>query len=134
MPLFWDMPLGKSIDNTGQNDKWKNYTGGVKNLFTINDYHFYYDILSNLFSSVDIWITHYMHVMDSHESILDMIRGTGLKPYLEKLETEENKSDFTLEIFESIKKDYHLQNNGKVIFPFKRLFFIAGNVLTGNNN
>jgi trans-aconitate 2-methyltransferase len=127
VPLFWDMPLGKSIAEIGGSDKWKKYTGETKKDLLIHDYHFYYDVLSGLFSTVDIWVTHYMHVMSSHESILEMISSTGLKPFLEKLETEKDKSEFTEEVLKGIKRNYFMQENGKVLFPFKRLFFIAGN-------
>jgi trans-aconitate 2-methyltransferase len=65
--------------------------------------------------------------MDSHFSILEMIRSTGLKPYLDRLETEKDKKDFEAQVLMEITRDYPIQKNGKVIFPFKRLFFIANN-------
>jgi trans-aconitate 2-methyltransferase len=65
--------------------------------------------------------------MDSHFSILEMIRSTGLRPYLDRLETEPDKKDFEEEVLMEIVRNYPGQKNGKVIFPFKRLFFIANN-------
>jgi trans-aconitate 2-methyltransferase len=85
VPLFWDMPLGKIINNTAQDSRWKKQTEGVSDLFTIHHYPFYYDHLSGLFHSIDIWETQYLHILDSHLSILKMMRSTGLKPYLDKL-------------------------------------------------
>ena len=125
IPMFWDMPIGQSIDKVACNPEWKSHTDGVKDLFTIHDYHFYFDVLSSIFPVVDMWETFYMHVLDSQESILEMIRSTGLKPYLERLTRETDKQKFESEVFSSIKKDYPVQKNGKVIFPFKRLFFIG---------
>jgi trans-aconitate 2-methyltransferase len=63
--------------------------------------------------------------MDSHFSILEMIKSTGLKPYTDRLETEKDKMDFEAQVLMEITSDYPIQKNGKVIFPFKRLFFIA---------
>lgn len=126
IPLFFNMPISKSIYEVAGKSKWADLTKGVKELLEIHDYHFYYDVLSKLFSSIDIWITHYMHVMDLHESILEMISSTGLKPYLERLINEQDKKEFRNDILELIKKDYPLQKNGKVIFPFERVFFVAG--------
>jgi trans-aconitate 2-methyltransferase len=125
IPMFWDMPLGKSISNIGNNSRWGSLTKGATELFTINNYSFYYDTLSELFSSIEMWESHYMHILDSQLSILEMIRSTGLKPYHERLENDLDKQDFEELVLNEIVKDYPLQKNGKVIFPFKRLFFIA---------
>jgi trans-aconitate 2-methyltransferase len=125
LPLFWDMPLAKAIERIAANKRWINKTKGVKELFTIHDYFFYYDHLSELFTSIDIWISDYIHILDSQNSILEMIRTTGLKPYLDRLLSDSDKNDFEDFILREIKKDYPLQNNGRVLFPFKRLFFIA---------
>jgi trans-aconitate 2-methyltransferase len=73
-----------------------------------------------------MWETGYIHVMESHNSILEMIRSTGLKPYRERLIEEEDKNDFESLVFKKIEEDYPLQRNGKTLFPFKRLFFVAG--------
>jgi trans-aconitate 2-methyltransferase len=125
LPLFRDMPLGKAIENVSKLKKWKSKTDGVSNLFTIHDYFFYYDVLSKLFNSIDLWVTNYIHILESQFSILEFIRSSGLKPYLERLDSESEKLEFEEEVLGLIKKDYPLQENGKVLVPFKRLFFIA---------
>ena len=125
IPLFFDMPIGKAIARIAKDDRWSLKTEEVIKLFTIHDSKTYYDYLSGLFTSVEIWESDYIHIMDSHFSILEMMRSTGLKPYLNKLESDELKKEFEDEVFNDIKKDYPLQKNGKVLFPFKRLFFIA---------
>jgi len=125
IPQFWDMPLGKIIDNTAKVDRWKTRTEAVSNLFTIHNYSFYYDILSDLFNSIEIWETHYMHILNNHVSILEMMRSTGLKPYLERLNSDSDANDFEEIVLNEIMKTYPIQKNGKVILPFKRLFFIG---------
>jgi trans-aconitate 2-methyltransferase len=80
-----------------------------------------------LFSWFEIWETNYIHVFNTQSSILEMIRSTGLRPYLESLDSEIEKRDFEKKVFSDIRKDYPLQKDGKVLFPFKRLFFIAKN-------
>jgi len=125
IPLFWDMPLGKSIKKIASESRWNSATRGVTELFTIHNYSYYFDLLSKLSDSINIWETYYMHIMDSHLSILEMIKSTGLKPYLDRLETDSNKKDFEAQVLLEITKEYPKQKNGKVIFPFKRLFFIS---------
>lgn len=125
VPIFWDMPLGIAIANVARQSRWAAITKGATEQFTIHDYHFYYDVLSEIFQSVDIWETHYMHVLDSHLSILEMIKSTGLRPYLNLLENDTDKQAFEDMVLKHIENDYPLQKNGKVLLPFKRLFFIA---------
>lgn len=125
LPLFFDMPLSKSISEVAGQSKWKAATRGVDSLFTINTSAYYYDHLAKYFSEINIWTTDYYHVMESQSSILEMIRSTGLKPYLERLADNNEEKQFETHVLRKIKQDYPLQNNGKVLFPFKRLFFVA---------
>ena len=125
IPLFWDMPVGKAIRTVSAESYWQKITEGVEDLFEIHDPSYYYDVMSQLFPSVDMWKTSYMHVLDSHQSILDMIRSTGLRPYYEKIGNEKEIAEFEQEVFIDMQVDYPLQQNGKVLFPFERLFFIG---------
>ena len=125
IPLFFNMPIGKSIARIAKDHRWSFKTEEVIKLFTIHNSSTYYNYLSELFTSVEMWETDYMHIMDSHFSILEMMRSTGLKPYLNKLESDALQKKFEDEVYKNIKNDYPLQKNGKVLFPFKRLFFIA---------
>jgi trans-aconitate 2-methyltransferase len=125
IPLFWDMPLGKSIATIAENSRWNSVTKGVIELFTIHDSIFYYEILAELYHSIDIWETDYIHILDSQMSILEMIRSTGLRPFLDRLESENDQNDFEAMVLKEIINNYPLQKNGKVLFPFKRLFFTA---------
>jgi trans-aconitate 2-methyltransferase len=125
IPLFWDMPLGKVIEKIAMGNRWKSATREVTKIFTIHNYSYYFDQLSIHSDKIVMWETYYMHIMDSHVSILEMIRSTGLKPFLDRFETNNDKEDFEAQVLMEITKDYPKQKNGKVIFPFKRLFFIA---------
>ncbi|HEX3156422.1 MAG TPA: methyltransferase domain-containing protein, partial [Candidatus Angelobacter sp.] len=52
--------------------------------FSVQPSAFYYDVLRKHASSVDIWETEYQHVMDGPRAIFDWIRGTGMRPYLDR--------------------------------------------------
>jgi trans-aconitate 2-methyltransferase len=125
LPLFFEMPLGKSIAKISKEKRWAHLTEIVNDLFTIHSPSEYYNMLSEIFSSFEIWVTDYIHVMDSHHSVLEMIRSSGLRPYLDRLETKADKKDFEALVFEDIKNDYKAQPDGKVLFPFTRFFMIA---------
>lgn len=125
IPLFWDMPLGKVLNETANDIRWKALMVGIAELLTIHNYSFYYDHLSSLFNSIDIWETNYFHILDSHIAIIEMMRSTGLKPYLEKFDNDLDINEFEKKVLTGIKKAYPKQKNGKVLLPFKRLFFIG---------
>jgi trans-aconitate 2-methyltransferase len=125
LPLFWDMPIGKKLAEIARIGRWSKIAKGVKELFTIHDASFYYDNLSENYHSINIWLSDYFHILNSQHSILEMIRSTALMPFLNKMESDDDKKDFEQMVFNEIVKDYPLQKDGKVLFPFKRLFFMA---------
>ena len=86
---------------------------------------FYYDVLAPLARSVDAWETEYQHVMGSHEAIVEWIASTGLRPYLEALDTEVERQRFTAMLLERVRESYEIRSDGNVLLPFRRLFVVA---------
>ncbi|TFG61605.1 MAG: methyltransferase domain-containing protein [Spirochaetales bacterium] len=125
LPLFRDMELGMIISSVSRRSRWKKAMEGCAELFTYHDAGFYYDLLSEKLLKIDMWITDYIHVLPSHRGILDWIKTTGLKPYLDRLPDEQDRLSFGDEVLEDIKARYPLQADGKALLPFKRLFFIG---------
>jgi len=125
IPKFKNMPINVAIETVADHYKWIKYTKGCQELFTFKDMGFYYDILNKLATGVELWESSYFHILNSQESVIDFIRTTGLKPYLDRLPSDEMKYEFEQEVLTECKKYYKLQSNGKVLFPFNRLFFIG---------
>jgi trans-aconitate 2-methyltransferase len=123
IPLFREMPMSGVISEEAIQPRW-NFGAGNGHLM-IHSREEYYDILSGLFEHVDLWVTDYIHVMPSHEAILEMMRSTALMPFLAQLEFEEDRRAYEKEILKGIGREYPARGNGKVLFPFRRLFFIA---------
>lgn len=59
--------------------------------------------------------------MESHESIMEWYRSTGLRPYLDVL-PDEKKAAFEKEVMGRLMEAYPRQKNGEIIFRFPRLF------------
>lgn len=72
-----------------------------------------------------MWRTDYFHIFKNHLKILNMMKSAGLRPYLNRLESDDEKNIFENEILEKIETKYSKQKNGNIILPFKRLFFIG---------
>jgi trans-aconitate 2-methyltransferase len=86
---------------------------------------FYYDLLAPLSIHIDMWETEYLHIMPNAEAIVEWYKGTGLRPFLESLPTESDREQFLAEYLKRIRAAYPVHADGKVLFPFRRLFVIA---------
>lgn len=85
----------------------------------------YYDLLSSHSLQVNAWETQYFHIMDDVDSIVEWISGTGLRPYLDALPNKSEQADFKAQLLELYHSAYSPSNDGKVLFPFNRQFFVA---------
>jgi trans-aconitate 2-methyltransferase len=83
----------------------------------------YYDILAPHAPRLDIWVTDYLHILPSVAAITDWYRGTGLRPYLDALGDE--SAGFVDDFTAGLSRHYEPRADGRVIFPFRRLFLIA---------
>jgi trans-aconitate methyltransferase len=84
----------------------------------------YFDILSSCTSNFDIWETVYYHNMPSVEAMVEWVKGTRLRPYLNALDNSEAES-LEKEITRRAADAYSTQANGEIIFKFRRFFFVA---------
>jgi trans-aconitate 2-methyltransferase len=124
-PMFSDMPIREAIARTAAKPRWHQAMHGCDAHFTFLPHGFYYDQLSPRASTIDMWETSYVHVMSSLPALIEWMRATGLRPYLERLAETADQHSFEEDLLEELGKDYHVRPDGKVLFPFKRLFFIA---------
>jgi trans-aconitate 2-methyltransferase len=124
VPRFDEMPISKIIQRVASKAKWKEAITGCADAFTRYNYQFYYDLISADYQKVEFWQTDYIHVLESQFAIIEWTSSTGMKPYLDRLE-DEDKLQFEDEVLSEIKFDYPVQKNGKVLFPFRRLFMVG---------
>lgn len=86
---------------------------------------FYYDSFASIASRVELWETDYIHVLSGPEAIVEWYRGTGLRPWLEALPNAATQSRFIADYTRLIAEAFPSQADGRVLFPFRRLFVIA---------
>jgi len=84
----------------------------------------YYDLLCGEASHVAIWRTTYQHPMASPAAIVEWLRATGLRPFLEPL-SEAQRSEFLDAYQERIALAYPPRADGQRLLAFPRLFIVA---------
>ena len=84
----------------------------------------YYDLLQGQAARIDIWHTVYNHPLASAAAIVEMVRSTGLRPYLARLDAAE-QGDFLARYQAKLEQAYPPLADGRVLFRFPRLFIIA---------
>jgi trans-aconitate 2-methyltransferase len=125
VPMHFDSPLHRRMRELALDARWRERMGPAFNALVRERPEFYYDLLAPRSARLRIWETEYVQPMDSPAAILDFIRGTGLRPYLEALADDTERALYFELLADAVAHDYPPRPNGKVLFPFRRLFFIA---------
>src|SRR5262245_11376021 len=124
MPRNINGPVHQLLRKIASSPEWTSSLGAVKN-WQAHEPEFYYDVLSPLVSYLDIWTTEYVHIMRDAEAIVEWYKGTGLRPYINALASELDRKKFLETLLDGIRALYPPHPDGRVLFPFRRLFLIA---------
>ena len=84
----------------------------------------YYAALKPRCSRFDIWHSVYNHALDGVEGIVEWVKGTGLRPYLEALNKVE-QTDYLARYAAKLKHHYPVQVDGRVLLRFPRILMVA---------
>jgi trans-aconitate 2-methyltransferase len=125
IPRHVDSPLRRAILEISRDAEWTERMDDARGALTMESPAYYYDALAETASSLDIWQTEYDHVMDDAQAIVEWIKSTGLRPFLGALESDAEEHRFVAMVSERVRAEYPRRVDGKVIFPFNRLFVVA---------
>ena len=123
LPMNDKEPIHLIIDELTKSQPWKEKIASPRVFHQLRPDE-YFDCLSQLTDRFELWETTYYHVLPSHEAILEWYRGTGLRPYLQALSSED-RTVFEKEVYHQVVKAYPVQENGEIIFRFPRFFMLA---------
>jgi trans-aconitate 2-methyltransferase len=84
----------------------------------------YYDLLRPLCAHIDIWHTHYNHVMTGPEAVVEWFKGSALRPFLNALADNE-RAAYLAAYTTEIARAYPARFDGRVLLKFPRLFIVA---------
>jgi trans-aconitate 2-methyltransferase len=89
----------------------------------IHEPQWYLDELGSRGLEVNAWQTTYFHILEGEDPVLEWVRGTTLRPVLERLQDGE-QGPFLEEYGALLRKAYPTRD-GKTVFSFKRTFVVA---------
>ncbi|CQJ54152.1 trans-aconitate 2-methyltransferase [Yersinia intermedia] len=125
MPDNQDEPSHRAMREVAENGPWQQTlleAGAIRaKVLSANQY---YDLMAPKAERVDIWRTTYYHPMPSAQAIVDWLRATGLRPFLEPL-SEAMRLDFLQDYLAIIDVAYPQQADGRRLLAFPRLFIVA---------
>jgi len=84
----------------------------------------YYDLLAPRAESIDVWHTVYQHRMASAAAIVEWVRGTGLRPFVDPLPPE-LRAGYLAEYERGIEAAYAPRTDGRRLLAFPRMFIVA---------
>lgn len=120
-----DSPGHRLMHDLAESTEWKPLFTRDPDLCRVHNLSFYYNILTPAATRLDLWRTDYIHILAGPEDIVEWYKGTGLRPYLEALPTSADRYRFVAAYGHLIARAYPRQSDGRVLFPFPRLFLIA---------
>jgi trans-aconitate 2-methyltransferase len=130
MPLSWEAPSHRLMRETLANGGPNGEALGTETLRRavarkwVEDAEAYYDLLVSRTSGLDIWATEYLQVLEGDNPVLEWVKGTGLRPILNGLDDKELET-FLEEYARRLRATYPVRDNGRALYPFRRLFIVA---------
>jgi len=123
VPRNFDAPSHVLMRQTAERGPWASGLADAQRVH-VEAPDTYFDILSPFSSAIDLWETTYLHVLQGEDPVLTWVSGTALRPFVQRLEGTERDA-FVTEYRQRLREAYPRRDDGKTLFPFKRLFAVA---------
>lgn len=124
MPNNFTEPSHRLMRAVASSAPFAKKLAGTRGLAPVARPDSYFDWLAPLAASIDLWETRYWHVLEGEDPVVEWVKGTGLRPFLDRLEPDD-RSAFLVAYAEAIREHYPRRDDGKTLFPFPRLFLVA---------
>ena len=126
MPMNQEAPSHRAMGEAAAAGPWSDRLLPRLRRAPVADPAVYYDLLAPCARVVDLWETTYLHVMPGLDAIVEWVKGTGLRPLLDALADAGERDAFLADYRSRLAEAYRPQPDGRVLFPFRRLFLVAG--------
>ncbi len=124
MPRNHDFATHRLMRQVAQEGPWRERLADARDPSPVKAPEVYYDCLAPLSRRILLWETNYIQVMDGIPAIIEWLHGTGLRPFLARLDEAEQRR-FLDRYAALLGEQFPARADGKVLLPYPRLFFIA---------
>ena len=125
VPQNFDQPSHTAISEVVENGPWTEALAGARRYdpgyAKAADYA---RALGGAAAHLDIWTTDYLHILEGEDPVFRWMSGTGLRPFLDRLEGD-LRAAFVARLKTALIEAYRPEPDGRTFFPFKRLFVVA---------
>ncbi len=127
MPNSYHVPAHTLMKEVAQDPgtPWAGSLPPASETYSIQTPAFYYDTLRKLAGRLNIWQTEYLQIMDGPQAVLDWVRSTAMRAYTERLANDEQRLLFEQRCLKRFQQAYPANDQGKTLFPYRRMFIIA---------
>jgi len=123
VPGNFDQPSQRALRELVGSDRWRPLLADVQLSRQAAEPAEYLDLLARAGFEVDAWETTYVHLLRGEDPVLDWYRGTGLRPVIAALGSEQ-AAQFLADYRVRMKDAYPAAPYGTA-FPFRRVFVAA---------
>jgi trans-aconitate 2-methyltransferase len=124
MPRNFNAPSHTAITEAALSGPWRAKLEPMLRPSPTEEPSFYYDVISPLVDTLDIWETEYLHVLEGEDPVKEWLKGSYLRPLLDALD-EPQARELEASYGRLAAKAYPQRSDGHTLLPFRRLFLIA---------
>jgi trans-aconitate 2-methyltransferase len=125
MPMAFDADWHEALRQTAREPRWSARLDQVRSVRPTGSLGDYHDWLSPCCDRIDIWATTYLHLLEGDDPIVDWMRGTALRPYLDAFPDSAEQAAFLDAYRARLATLMPARADGVTLFPFPRLFIVA---------
>lgn len=125
VPQRQSSQLHNALYETASEPEFSQYTQEARTVLNYQTGEYYYNLFFDKVKELYIWETIYYHILETHDDLINWSKSTAMRPFLEQLPNEEVSNEFLKRIKTRCLKEYKKQSDGRILFPFKRLFIMG---------
>lgn len=125
MPMAFETEHHRILRETAEEGPWAPLTAKARLNRPTPSLDDYYGWLAPACAEVDLWTTTYLHALEGDDPVVDWMRGTALRPYLDVLADPVLRETFLDAFRRRIAEAFPAREDGVTLFPFPRLFMVA---------
>lgn len=124
VPGNFEAPSHTLLRDLALSPRWRGTLAASTEAAAVRTPSEYHDRLRQLGAAVDVWETTYYHQLAGPDPVLEWVRGSALRPYLQALGSEDADA-FTDSYRKALRDAYPPGPTGESLFPFRRVFVVA---------